>query len=57
MESDKWIRKLFALLVEMGFELQSAQRHRKVIYKGDKLKNLAALSSNHMPKKAANEIS
>jgi len=43
MESDKWIRKLFALLVEMGFELQSPQSHRKVIYKGDKLKKPCSL--------------
>jgi len=38
VESDKWIRKLLALLVKMGFELQAPQSHRKVIYKGDKLK-------------------
>lgn len=37
MESDKWIRKLFALLESMGFELQAAQSHRKVVYTGDKL--------------------
>lgn len=39
MEHDKWIRKLVAILVEMGFEPQAPQAHRKFVYRGDKCKH------------------
>jgi len=39
MEHDKWIRKLVAILVEIGFEPQAAQAHRKFVYRGDKCKH------------------